>query len=125
MLPSNFVCGVYFAIGLGGNSIVDRTRFYGQYLYPYSFNGTGLSNRGYLNAYVNTWYVFTGLKLGEKLDFDVLYAGGDYKEFSAIANFNIIGSDNVEGIVWSVGGGYVTNGFGNAHSAIAYTKLKF
>ncbi|RDU64883.1 hypothetical protein CQA53_07375 [Helicobacter didelphidarum] len=109
-------------IGLGGNTIVDRTRFYGQYLYPGAYNGTGLANRGYLDAGVNTWYVFTGFKLGEALDLDILYADGDYKEFSTILNYNIIGGEK---LTWSVGGGYVTNGFGNAHTGLVYTKLKF
>lgn len=118
-------------LGLKDTTLVDRTRFYGQYLYPGVglnglngngvYNGTGL-NRGYLNAGVDTWYVFTGLKLGETLDFDVLYAGGDYKEFSAIINYNILSSGN---LVWSVGGGFVSNGFGNANSGLAFTKLKF
>lgn len=111
-------------LGLANNSIVDRTRFYGQYLYPafYSYNGTGLSNRGYLNAGVDTWYVFTGFKLGETLDLDILYADGDYKEFSTILNYNILESGSFK---WSVGGGYVTNGFGNAHTGLVYTKAKF
>lgn len=110
-------------IGLQGTALVDRTRFYGQYLYPMNgYNGTGLANRGYLSAGVDTWYVFTGIKLGETLDFDVLYAGGDYKEFSAIVNYNILNSGN---LVWSVGGGFVSNGFGNANSGLAFTKLKF
>lgn len=117
--------GGYLSIGhfgLQGTTLVDRTRFYGQYLQPYGYNGTGLSNRSYLNAGVNTWYVFTGLKLGDTLDFDVLYAGGNYKEFSAILNYNIISG---EGLVWSVGGGFVSNGFGGANSGLAFTKLKF
>ncbi|RDU60082.1 hypothetical protein CQA44_10890 [Helicobacter sp. MIT 14-3879] len=117
--------GGYFSvggIGLNELTIVDRTRFYGQYLFPQGYNGTGLINRGYLDAKVQTWYVFTGFKLGEMLDFDVLYADGDYKEFSAILNYNILSSEN---FAWSVGGGYVTNGFGNAHTGLAYTKLKF
>lgn len=110
-------------IGLNGTTLVDRTRFYGQYLHPMSgYNGTGLSNRSYLNAGVNTWYVFTGLKLGEALNFDVLYAGGNYKEFSAIVNYDIMNSGN---LVWSVGGGFVSNGFGNANSGLVFTKLKF
>lgn len=110
-------------IGLNGTTLVDRTRFYGQYLYPQNgYNGTGLANRSYLNAGVDTWYVFTGLKFGETLDFDVLYAGGDYKEFSAIINYNIISGDK---LAWSVGGGFVSNGFGNANSGVAFTKLKF
>lgn len=113
-------------IGLGNNSIVDRTRFYGQYLYPtyYSYNGTGLSNRSYLNGGVDTWYVFTGFKMGEQLDLDILYAGGDYEEFSTILNYNIIGGGE-DTFTWSVGGGYVTNGFRNAHTALVYTKVKF
>ncbi|MCI5787716.1 MAG: hypothetical protein MR025_09855, partial [Helicobacter trogontum] len=118
--------GGYLSIGnlsLNGTTLVDRTRFYGQYLFPMKgYDGTGLANRGYLNAGVDTWYVFTGLKLGETLDFDVLYAGGDYKEFSAIINYNILSSGN---LVWSVGGGFVSNGFGNANSGLVFTKLKF
>ncbi len=109
-------------IGLNGTTLVDRTRFYGQYLNPFGYNGIGLANRSYLNAGINTWYVFTGFKLGESLDFDVLYAGGNYKEFSAIINYNIINNGN---LVWSVGGGYVNNGFGNSNAGIAFTKLKF
>lgn len=111
------------SVGLNGTTLVDRTRFYGQYLYPYNgYNGVGLSNRSYLNAGVDTWYVFTGLKFSEALNLDVLYAGGDYKEFSAIVNYDILHSDN---FVWSVGGGFVSNGFGNANSGVAFTKLKF
>lgn len=109
-------------VGLNSTTLVDRTRFYGQYLYPYGYNGVGLANRGYLNGGVDTWYVFAGLKYNDMLDFDVLYADGDYKEFSAIINYNILQYGNLK---WSVGGGYVTNGFSNAHSGIAFTKLKF
>ncbi|RDU72501.1 hypothetical protein CQA66_04085 [Helicobacter aurati] len=117
-------------IGLNGLTLVDRTRFYGQYLFPYGYNGTGLRNRGYLNATAETWYVFTGLKLGESANLDVLYANGNYKEFSAIINYDIIGGDAGEegesggGLVWSVGGGYVTDDF-KSHTALAYTKIKF
>ncbi len=117
--------GGYFSVGdvgLGGLSLVDRTRFYGQYINPMSYSGVGLSNRSYLNAGVDTWYVFTGFKLGDTLDFDVLYAGGNYKEFSAILNYNIISNGN---LVWSIGGGFVSNGFEGRNAGIAFTKLKF
>lgn len=117
--------GGYMSIGsvdLNATTLIDRTRFYGQYLNPNGFNGVGLANRSYLHAGVNTWYIFTGLKLDKALNFDVLYAGGGYKEFSAILNYNIIDGDS---LAWSVGGGFVSNGFGNANSGIVFTKLKF
>lgn len=116
-------------IGLNGLSLIDRTRFYGQYLLPYGFSGTGLANRGYLLAASETYYVFTGFKLGSVVDLDILYANGDYKEFSTIINYNIIGGSTDDeggesGITWSVGGGYVTDNF-KSHTALVYTKLKF
>lgn len=117
-------------IGLNSLTLVDRTRFYGQYLYPYAFSGTGIGVRNYLFATTETYYVFTGFKLGSSLDLDILYANGDYKEFSAIVNYNIIGGSiddegGESGITWSVGGGYVTDNFKDSHTALVYTKLKF
>ncbi len=121
--------GGYLSIGgisLNGLSLVDRTRFYGQYLHPASVaDGTGLSYRSYLGAGVGTWYLFTGAKLGDSLDLDILYAGGDYREFSAIASYTIIGGGDSDGFKWSVGGGYVNNGFRGDHAALAFTKISF
>lgn len=116
-------------IGLNNFTLVDRTRFYGQYLFPYVFDGTGVGYRRYLFKTAETYYVFTGFKLGGGLDLNVLYANGDYKEFSAIINYNILGgsTDNEGGeskFTWSVGGGYVTDNF-KSHAILAYTKVKF
>lgn len=117
-------------IGLSGLTLVDRTRFYGQYLSPYLFDGTGIGIRDYLSAATKTYYVFTGFKLGNFVDLDILYANGHHKEFSTIINYNIIGGSiddegGENGITWSVGGGYVTDDFKRSHTALVYTKLKF
>ena len=61
----------------------------------------------------------------------MLYAGGDYSEFSAVASVRVfdLGLGFMrEGLALDVGGGYVNNGFGGNlqyHNAIAFAKLVF
>ncbi|WP_334094658.1 hypothetical protein [Helicobacter typhlonius] len=110
----------------------DRARFYG-------YRG-GLSGAGY-GAYLggsglnnhSTWYVFGGVE-AKRVALDLLYAGGDYEELSAVGSVKLwTNSDNM---YFSVGAGYVGTGKGSPfynavsndkwqHSALAFAKFGF
>lgn len=118
--------GGYMSIGRKSiASITDRTRFYGQLLTPNTLN-FGTLGRGYLNANANIYYGFIGVKAGEKVSFDLLYAGGGYSEFSAILNWEAYSNTKV---AWNIGGGLVTNGLSRGpaqqYNGVVFTKLTF
>lgn len=100
----------------------DHTRFYGRYTTP--------SIASYFAGGVGVWYGFAGVE-HERVKFDVLYAGGDYKEFSAVVSVRVFDYKlgiMREGFGIDVGAGYVSNGFDagyKAHNAIAFAKLVF
>lgn len=116
--------GGWYMVGdnAGIKTISDNTRFYGRYMMP--------SHTGYFGAGSSTWYAFGGVE-HERVKLDVLYAGGDYSEFSAVASVRVFDlglSFMREGLALDVGGGYVNNGFGGNlqyHNAIAFAKLVF
>lgn len=122
-----FGAGLY-AVGKESGIIrmTDHSRFYGRYTTPYYSAGQG----SYFGANQFAWYAFAGVE-HERFKFDLLYAGGDYSEFSAVASvrvFNTNYSFMREGLALDLGGGYVNNGFGNniqSHNAIAFAKLVF
>lgn len=126
-----FKLGGGFLATTGGNGIVainNPTRFYGAKFLTPNYN---YGSSGYFFAKNNTWYVFTGVK-SQYFDLDVLYANGDYNEFSAIASFTVFDKQvkgSLNGIALKVGGGYVNNGFkSNAfqHSnVVGFAKLSF
>lgn len=118
--------GGWYSVGKynGIFTINDNARFYGRaYL-------TGAARPSYFFSNENSWYVFTGLEL-EKFKIDVLYAGGDYKEFSAIASWNVfdVKGRGSSGYGLQIGGGYVNNGFvGNVdqqNNVVVFAKLFF
>lgn len=115
----------------GGDGIVtinDGTRFYGRrYLTP-NFN---YWSSAYFTPKNTTWYVFTGVK-STYFDLDILYADGDYKEFSAIASFTLFDTQSkgsLNGVSMKLGGGYVNNGFKTgpqqSSNVVAFAKLSF
>lgn len=115
--------GGWYMIGdnAGIRTISDHSRFYGRYLMP---------SQGYFTRGSMSWYVFGGVE-HERVKFDVLYAGGDYSEFSAVASVRVLDLKldfMREGLGLDLGGGYVANGFTNNiqyHNAIAFAKLVF
>lgn len=106
----------------GIKTIWDNTRFYGRYMVP--------SSTGYFSAGSSSWYAFGGVE-HERVKLDILYANGDYSEFSAVASVRVFDMKLAfmrEGLGIDVGGGYVSNGFGNSiqfHNALAFAKLVF
>ncbi len=103
-------------------TITDHSRFYGRYT---------IHSMGYFGANTNSWYVFGGVE-HKRVKFDVLYAGGGYNEFSAVASVRVLDYQlgfMREGLAVDVGAGYVGNGFGDNniqyHNAIAFAKLVF
>ena len=101
----------------------DHTRFYGRYTTP--------SVADYFAGGVGSWYGFAGVE-HERVKFDVLYAGGDYKEFSAVVSVRVLDYKlgiMCEGLGIDIGAGYVSNGFDSSvikrHNAIAFAKLVF
>ncbi|WP_104697749.1 MULTISPECIES: hypothetical protein [unclassified Helicobacter] len=127
-----FKLGGGFLATTGGNGIRpinDATRFYGgKFLTPnYGYYGSA----NYFFQKNNTWYVFTGVK-SRFFDLDVLYADGDYHEFSAIASFTVFDKQvkgSLNGIALKIGGGYVNNGFKSSRfqrsNAIGFVKLSY
>ncbi|PAF46809.1 hypothetical protein BKH46_06225 [Helicobacter sp. 12S02634-8] len=108
---------------VGGNNglytLNDRSRFYGwRYL-------SGAYDHYYFGRAQSSWYAFAGLE-SEEFNFDLLYADGDYKEFSAIIAWNIFQKDDLG---FQIGGGYVSNGFQSKayqqNNAVVFAKLSF
>ena len=131
------IFGGIFKIGAGvfsttgGNGITtinDGTRFYGKKFLTPNFNYWSST---YFTPKNTTWYVFTGVK-STYFDLDILYADGDYNEFSAIASFTLFDTQSkgsLNGVSMKLGGGYVTNSFKSGphqHSnVVAFAKLAF
>ena len=119
--------GYYATTGGNGISTLNNvTRFYGSFFTP-NYYGQQLN---YFTANKNVWYVFTGVK-SQWFDLDVLYADGNYSEFSAVASVTLFDTQvkgSLNGIALKLGGGYVSNGFNKAHqlhNVVAFAKLSF
>ncbi|PAF53595.1 hypothetical protein BKH42_05285 [Helicobacter sp. 13S00482-2] len=100
-------------------TINDRSRFYGvTYLTPGTYS--------YFGQDASSWYVFAGFE-SEVINFDLLYANGDYNEFSAIVSWNVFKAKN--NLALQIGGGYVSNGFqsktAQQNNAVVFAKLSF
>lgn len=116
----------WYIIGNNGSimTMADHSRFYGRYT-TYSTNGSS-----YFTSGTNAWYVFGGVE-HNRFKLDVLYADGDYHEFSAVFSvrvFNLKCSFMREGLGLDVGAGYVNNGFTQptqTHNGIVFAKLVF
>lgn len=132
-----------FKVGLGyinqgkNNNLLnygDRARFYG---YRGGMSGAGVGN---FLGYGDTYYVFGGVE-SRRAAIDLLYAGGDYEEISAVGSIKIWqGNDKM---YLKLGAGYVgtgkasangtlgnliingTNGNKWQHSALAFVKFGF
>ncbi|PAF52076.1 hypothetical protein [Helicobacter sp. 13S00477-4] len=103
----------------GISSINDKARFYGwRYL-------TGDYSNYYFGRNESSWYVFAGLETNI-INFDLLYANGDYNEFSAIVSWNVF---ETKYLGLQIGGGYVSNGFQkkeiSQNNAVAFAKITF
>lgn len=104
----------------------DRTRFYG-----YRGGMSGPSGYASVNGFYgkSTYYVFGGID-SKRINLDLLYAGGDYKELSAVIALKLWERDQM---YFQVGGGYVGTKrdiFGNSsdkwqNSALAFAKFGF
>lgn len=88
----------------------DKTRFYGN---------TFGEETEYFAKGNDVWYVFTGIT-HKYFDLDVLYADGDYHEFSVVGSINFVNNRTMK---FSVGGGWVKENYFD--KAIAFTKLSF
>lgn len=104
----------------------DRTRFYG-----YRGGLSGANFGDVLNVGKSTWYVFAGID-SQRVALDLLYAGGDYEEISAVGSVKIWKSD--DDMYVSLGAGYVgtkkssTTLYRNEkwqNSALAFAKFAF
>lgn len=130
-LDQEFRLAELFKVGAGwymtGNEggivrMTDHARFYGRYTIP--------QGGGYFGNNQNTWYVFGGV-VHNRFKLDVLYAGGDYKEFSAVGSVRVFDASLAimrDGLGIDVGAGYVNNGFSDSFrqdSLIAFAKLVF
>lgn len=98
----------------------DNSRFYG---YRGSNVYGGMYNPLVYGGNSGTWYVFGGIKPDSRLELDLLYAGGDYSEISAVAQFRLYGSN--EGTNIKVGGGFVsTRGYDWDSSNLDFNKRR-
>lgn len=97
----------------------DRSRFYG---YRGGFSGAGVGNHPPL--YGSTYYVFGGLD-SNRVGLDLLWAGGDYSEASAVGSLKVWESG--EKMNLKLGAGYVGTQFASKwqHSALAFLKFGF
>lgn len=101
-------------------AINDRSRFYGwRYL-------TGNFSNYYFGTNESSWYAFAGLET-KVINFDLLYANGDYNEFSAIVSWNVFQMKDDLGL--QIGGGYISNGFQSKqkqqNNAVIFAKISF
>lgn len=102
----------------------DNTRFYGK-----TFGG-GIN---YFAGGSGVWYVFAGIE-HKFFNFDFIYADGDYKEISAIAQVNLFKNQWVD---LGVGGGWIRSSsyygqkedgsyhIGTQDRGVAFVKLSF
>lgn len=120
--------GGWYIVGKNNGifTLNDHTRFYAsRYL-------TGDRKNSYFFGDETSWYAFTGLEMAKSVNIDVLYADGDYKEFSAIVSWNIFdtkGNRGGNGYGLQIGGGYVSNGFQGKkyqqNNAVVFAKVFF
>lgn len=116
-----FGLGFYFLGGHGIWTINDHSRFYGGYVNAYS--------RAYFADDNWSFYVFGSFDLlSDRLGIDVMLAGGNYTEFSAVLNYTAWKGNTMK---TDVGGGYVysdsKNGgvLNNAGNLILFAKLSY
>ncbi len=116
-----FMIGNLFKFGGGGYYVGKEDRIvtdFGQNSRFYGNTFGGIMN-DYFAANNGVWYVFAGVE-HQYFDFDFLYADGDYKEISAIAQLKLLKNQWVE---LGLGGGWVRS---NHHDqGVAFVKLSF
>lgn len=106
-----------YGVLLYGN---DKSRFYG-----YRSSGIyGAPNPLYYGGNSGTYYVFAGIKPDSRLELDLLFAGGDYSEFSAVGQFRLLGQEDKANL--KVGAGFVsTRGYNwDANNSIDFEKRR-
>ncbi|TLD82238.1 hypothetical protein LS68_004410 [Helicobacter sp. MIT 05-5293] len=102
----------------------DRTRFYG---YRGGMSGAHGAWQSFYGD--STYYVFGGID-SNRINLDLLYSGGDYKELSAVVAFKLWERNQMH---FQVGAGYVGTGAHTIvsssdkwqHSALAFAKFGF
>lgn len=93
-----------YGVLLYGN---DKSRFYGYRSTGTSSGGIyGAGNPLYYGGNSGTYYVFAGIKPDSRLELDLLFAGGDYSEFSAVGQFRLLGQEDKANL--KVGAGFVS-----------------
>ena len=111
-----------YGVLLYGN---DKSRFYGYRSTGTSSGGIyGAGNPLYYGSNSGTYYVFAGIKPDSRLELDLLFAGGDYSEFSAVGQFRLLGQEDKANL--KVGAGFVsTRGYNwDANNSIDFEKRR-
>ena len=111
-----------YGVLLYGN---DKSRFYGYRSTGTSSGGIyGAGNPLYYGGNSGTYYVFAGIKPDSRLELDLLFAGGDYSEFSAVGQFRLLGQEDKANL--KVGAGFVsTRGYNwDANNSIDFEKRR-
>ena len=111
-----------YGVLLYGN---DKSRFYGYRSSGTSSGGIyGAPNPLYYGGNSGTYYVFAGIKPDSRLELDLLFAGGDYSEFSAVGQFRLLGQEDKANL--KVGAGFVsTRGYNwDANNSIDFEKRR-
>lgn len=112
-----FGLGFFFAGGQNIWTINDNTRFYGKWTNSYA--------NDYFSKDSFSAYIFGSFDLiSNKLGIDVLLAGGNYTEFSAILKYTAWQGKTMKA---DVGGGYVyyDNNKANGDNLLIFTKLSY
>ena len=106
----------------------DKSRFYGYRSSGasgiYSSGGIyGAGNPLYYGGNSGTYYVFAGIKPDSRLELDLLFAGGDYSEFSAVGQFRVLGQ--ADKVNLKVGAGFVsTRGYNWDTTSVDFDKRR-
>lgn len=111
-----------YGVLLYGN---DKSRFYGYRSTGTSSGGIyGAGNPLYYGSNSGTYYVFAGIKPDSRLELDLLFADGDYSEFSAVGQFRLLGQEDKANL--KVGAGFVsTKGYNlDANNSIDFDKRR-
>ncbi len=115
-----FGAGLYYVGGQGIWHINDNTRFYGSWV-----NALGIN---YFGEDMYSFYGFGQFNLiNDKLSIDLLAAGGNYTEFSAVVKYQVWQATNIN-MKTDIGGGYVyasqSDGYSGGH-LLVFAKLSY
>lgn len=116
----DFGAGFHFIGGQNIWTLNDHMPFYGGLLNTY--------NRDYMNKNAFSFYIFGDMRfLNDKLNLDILLAGGEYSEISAIIKYRAwqgrqISVDVGGGYVYSSTGGFTAN---NRDNLVVFAKMGY